>query len=148
MFGPNRNDWMNQWFRNELRNFLGAATDRPQISGARSVSGVFPAVNIYDDGESFLVRAELPGLKRDDLDISAKGDQLVIRGERTVQTPEPEANLHRSEREGGQFRRAVTLPRKVDPDKVSARLERGVLEIYAPRAADQRPRKVEITAEG
>ncbi|MFW5968727.1 MAG: Hsp20/alpha crystallin family protein [Persicimonas sp.] len=144
MFGPNRSDWMSQMFRNELRNFLGDTARETRWRRARQARGVFPAVNLYDDGESFLMRAELPGVDLDDLDISAKADQVVIRGERTIETPEAEANLHRREREGGTFRRALSLPQRIDPEKVSARFKHGVLEVLAPRAADQRPRKVEI----
>ena len=149
MFGQHRNDWMSDWFRNEMRNFLkGTPGAWRSQTGTRAASGVFPAVNIYDDGESFLVRAELPGVESDTLDISAKGEQLIIRGERTVSTPDAEANLHRREREGGTFRRAVSLPQQIDPSKVRAGLEHGILEIYAPRSVEAKPRKVQINTGG
>ncbi|MFP4600494.1 MAG: Hsp20/alpha crystallin family protein [Persicimonas sp.] len=148
MFGSNRNDWMRPWlrneFRNELQNFFQTNSFGPQTGTTRRTSGVFPAINMYDDGESFLVRAELPGVDSESLDISAKGDQLVIRGERSTETPAAEADLHRREREGGQFRRAVSLPQEIDPEGVEARLEHGILEVYAPRSARQKPRKVQI----
>ena len=144
MLRPSRNDWVSNWFRNELQNLLSQRPGRR--SATRQTMGVFPAVNIYDDGESFLVRAELPGVESDNLDLSAKGDQIVIRGERTVPAAADEANYHRREREGGSFRRAVDLPEPIDSSKVRASLESGILEIYAPRAPESRPRKIDVSS--
>jgi len=109
-----------------------------------SSAGVFPAVNIYDDGESFLVRAELPGIDKDSLEITTKGEQLTIRGERKLDPAEAPANYHRREREGGQFRRVVSLPQPVDANKVSATYRNGVLDVILPRAAEAQPRKISI----
>lgn len=143
MVGQSRSNWMQNWLRSELRNFFEQPWNG-QSTGTRAAAGVFPAVNIYDDGESFLVRAELPGVDSEGLDVSAKGNQLVIRGERTVDVPAEQANLHRREREGGSFRRAVTLPQEIDPDSVHARLQHGVLDVYAPRSPKARPRRIEV----
>lgn len=142
------------WFRNELRNFLrdaaagrtGGRTTRNSAPWGATTrrTGAFPAVNIYDDGEAFRLRAELPGVDKDDLEIEAEGDELTIRGERSLSPPEEGANWHRREREGGQFRRTVTLPQRIDPDDVTANLELGVLDIYAPRAREAKPQKIEI----
>ena len=65
--------------------------------------GVFPAVNMYDDGESFLVRAEIPGIDKESLDLTARKDQLTIRGTRTLSAAVEQASYHRQERDGGQF---------------------------------------------
>ena len=107
--------------------------------------GVFPAVNIYDDGQTFLVRAELPGIDKDALEITARGDQLVIRGERKVQAADSPASYHRREREGGQFRRVVQLPQRVDSAKVMASYKNGVLEVTLPRVAEAQPRRIEVS---
>jgi HSP20 family protein len=105
---------------------------------------VFPAVNIYDDGESYLLRAELPGMSQDDLDISAKEDEIIIRGERQLEKPEEDANYHRREREGGGFRRAVTLPKPINNTKVQATYDQGILEIRAPRSERATPKKIQV----
>ncbi len=105
---------------------------------------VFPAVNIYDDGETFLVRAEIPGVDKDSLEITARGEQLAIRGERVVKTAEGSASYHRREREGGRFRRVVSLPQRVDADKVSATYREGVLEVTFPRVSEEKPRRIQI----
>src|ERR1700694_3534890 len=85
---------------------------------ASRTSGGFPAVNIYDDGESFLVRAEIPGLDKKALDVAVRGNQLTIRGERNIELARDDASYHRRERAGGKFRRVVTLPERVDAEKI------------------------------
>ena len=135
------------WFRNELQNFFrdfSRGRSRRRRAGGERTAGAFPPVNIYDDGEAFRVRAELPGVEKEDLEINAKGEELVIRGERVIAPPEEGADWHRREREGGQFRRTVTLPEPIDADSVTARLELGVLDIYAPRSQGAEPKKIEI----
>jgi HSP20 family protein len=113
-------------------------------AGKARLSGVFPAINIYDDGESFLVRAEMPGVNKDSLEITAKGDQLTIRGERKIEGAHAQANYHRREREGGQFRKVVTLPQPVDGERISATYKEGVLEVVLARTAETQPRKIAI----
>jgi HSP20 family protein len=114
-----------------------------KAQGLRS-AGVFPAVNIYDDGESFLVRAEIPGVDKDGLEVTVKSDQLTVRGERKIASVKGKASYHRRERESGQFRRTVTLPQPVDADKISANYKNGVLEVTLPRLAEAQPRKISI----
>lgn len=116
----------------------------PSTATAPERTGVFPAVNIYDDGESFLVRAEIPGVDKQSLDISVKGNQLVLRGERRLEPATEAANYHRREREGGKFRRVVTMPEQVDAEKISANYKGGVLEVVLPRSPQARERRIEI----
>jgi HSP20 family protein len=125
--------------REELQRWLGAAGEQPQAAG------VFPPVNIYDDGERFLVRAELPGIDKDALEVTARGNQLSIRGERVLEPADADAAYHRREREGGSFRRVVTLPQRVESAKVSAAYRDGVLEVVLPRTPDAQPRRVQIS---
>lgn len=139
-----------QFIRNELRNFVRGGDDWWSGTGhtwpsSRQRTGVFPPVNIYDNGEGFRVRAEMPGVDKESLDVSCKTDQLVIRGERrTLDDIEEGANFHRRERDGGKFRRAVSLPEPVDPDGVQANYKNGILDLFAPRAEEARPRKIEV----
>lgn len=107
--------------------------------------GVFPAVNIYDDGESFLVRAEIPGIDKDSLEITARGEQLTLRGERVIEPAAAPASYHRRERESGQFRRVVTLPQQVDAGQVAATYRDGVLEVVLPRVTEAQPRKIQVS---
>lgn len=112
-------------------------------SAARGPS-VFPPVNIYDDGQAFRVMAELPGIEREALDVSVKGDQLTLRGERKIRAADAKASYHRKECEEGQFRRVVTLPQPVDAQAISATYRNGVLEVVLPRAKEAQPRKISI----
>ena len=127
------------------RNRLREELLRLARVGDDVAAGVFPAVNLYDDGESFMLRAEIPGLDKERLDVSVRGDQLTLRGERIVERPEERANYHRRERESGQFRRVVTLPHRVEAGGVTATYRDGVLEVVLPRVAEAQPRKVQIS---
>lgn len=124
---------------NRLFNVFGPGTEP-------FVSRVYPALNLTDDGNSFYVRAELPGVDPESLDISVIEGQLLIRGERKIEPEEQRAGYHRREREAGFFRRTMTLPAKVDAGKVSADMKNGVLTLILPRAEEAKPRKITIKA--
>lgn len=106
--------------------------------------GVFPSINIYDNGEMFMVRAEMAGIDRNSIDVTAKVNQLTIRGERCIKPADEEAAYHRRERDAGQFRRTITLPDHVDAGKIQATYRNGVLEVTVPRAPEAKPRRIEV----
>lgn len=108
--------------------------------------GVYPAINIYDDSESFIVRAELPGVKSEDIDIQVTGKTLNIKGTRKIYSVEDKFSYHRRERKWGDFRRAIDLPELIDSEKVSANFNSGVLEILLPRAEQAKQRKIDVKA--
>jgi len=109
-----------------------------------SRAGVFPPVNLYDDGESFIVKAEVPGIAPTDLHIDATVNALTIKGERKRPETNSKASFHRRERGHGTFSRAINLPQEVNPDKVRASYKLGVLEVVLPKAEEAKPRKIEI----
>lgn len=111
--------------------------------GTLQNTGVYPTMNIYDDGESLIVQAEVPGIRSEDIDITVTNDTLTIKGERKLENPQG-VSYHRREREAGQFCRSMTLPEPVNADKVLATCSDGILEIRLPRAESARPRKVTI----
>jgi len=111
---------------------------------ARNDCCVFPPLNVYDDGESFVVRAEIPGVDPDKLEVHATADTLKLRGERARTEPSQGASTHRRERDHGVFDRSLHLPQPVDPDKIRARYELGVLEVMLPKAEDARPRRIQV----
>lgn len=109
-------------------------------------AGVFPLVNVSEDKDNYYVRAELPGIKPEDLNISVTEDTLIISGERRI--PEEEnVNYHRREREAGKFSRAVTLPGQIDPDKVEARCKNGILTVVLPKAETAKTRQIPVKTE-
>jgi HSP20 family protein len=118
-----------------------------QLTGKtlRQLAGTaYPAVNLWEEDERFLVEAELPGLAIDDLEIYVDSDnQLTLKGERKAPEHE-EVNWHRQERGFGRFSRTLELPSEVDADQVSAEFKYGVLTITLPKKAEVKPRRVEV----
>jgi HSP20 family protein len=108
-----------------------------------SGTGAFPLINVFNDGEDFVLVAELPGVKKEDLDIQVRGDTLRIQGKKTVAYDDG-ASVHRRERAAGQFDRTLTLPGEVDSAKVAAEYRDGVLTLRLPRAESAKPRTVAI----
>ena len=108
-----------------------------------SGSGVFPHLNVFTSGDDFVVEAELPGVKKQDLDVQVRGDTLRIQGKKTI-TYDENASIHRRERAAGQFDRTVTLPDEIDSARVSADFRDGVLTLRLPRAESAKPRTVAI----
>jgi len=107
---------------------------------------VYPPLNIYDDGETFIVRAEIPGVDPKSIDIEATGDTLTVRGERILPEASANASYHRRERDAGQFRRAFSLPKPIDNAKVLASCANGVLEVRLPYAEEAKRRKITVKA--
>ena len=121
----------------EMERLFGEARSASQ-------SGVFPPLNIYDDGESLVVKAEVPGIDPANLDINATTNALTVKGERKRPEADDKASFHRRERSYGTFSRSVNLPQEINPEKVFASYKLGVLEIILPKAEEAKPRKIEI----
>ncbi len=109
-------------------------------------AGVFPLMNVTEDRDNYYVRAELPGIKADELDISVTGDSLSISGERRIVAENENAKYHRKEREAGKFSRIVNLPAQVNTEKVEASCVNGVLTVVLPKAEAARPKQITIKA--
>lgn len=109
--------------------------------------GVFPPVNLYEANDDFVLTAEIPGVRIEDIEVSVQGDRVTLRGERKTEYPDEErAGLHRRERQSGFFRRTVALPVPADPDKTQAVYRHGVLMLRIPKAPAHRPRRIEVQA--
>ena len=107
---------------------------------------VFPLINVTEDKDNYYVRAELPGLKADELDISVTGDTLSISGERKLPVEDEKAQYHRREREADSFSRIVSLPAQIDADKVEAHCTDGVLTVTLPKAEAYKPKQIAVKA--
>ncbi len=103
-----------------------------------------PALDVFEDQEKVSVQIELPGLKKEDFDISLDGDVLTISGERKVESEKQEGGNFRRERAVGSFRRSITLPSQVKGDQVKATYEDGVLTVALPKADEAKPRKIQV----
>lgn len=109
-------------------------------------ASVFPLMNVTEDKDSYYVRAELPGLKADELDISVTADTLSVSGERTLPAEDEKAQYHRREREAGSFNRIISLPDQVDTDKVEAHCADGILTVVLPKAEVAKPKQIAVKA--
>ena len=109
-----------------------------------ATSGLWPAVNVSQDGESYYIRAEIPGVKASDLEVTTTRNALSLAGKRSFPREEEKASFHRREREEGSFRRTITLPGEFDGSKVEARYTDGVLEIMLPKAEAAKPKQIPV----
>jgi HSP20 family protein len=109
-----------------------------------TASGVYPALNVTEDKDKYYIRAELPGLKQEDLDIQATGKSISISGQKTIAPEDETAKYHRREREAGKFSRIIDLPDNIDTEKVEAGLANGILTITIPKAEAAKPRQIAI----
>jgi HSP20 family protein len=103
-----------------------------------------PAMDLVEEGDQLVLRADLPGLPEDDVSIEVKDNVLTISGERKAEDEEKREGYHRVERAFGSFARSLTLPEGVDADKVEASFDRGVLEVRIPKPEERKPRRVAI----
>ena len=109
--------------------------------------GVFPPMNVSEDADNLYVRAELPGVNPEEIEISVEGDNLTLRGERRLPEIQAGVNYHRREREAGRFRRIITLPARINPEGVEAAFKNGVLKIVLPKAVEARAKQVKVKTE-
>ncbi len=103
-------------------------------------------LDVHDNDESIVVRAEVPGVEPDDLSIELHGDVLTIRGEKREEEKREQDKQLYTERRYGSFERSLTLPSAVDPEAVHATHDKGVLTVTLPKSSRERPRKIEIRA--
>lgn len=112
--------------------------------GAELFTGWSPPLDVYEDKDNVIVTAELPGMKKQDIDLSVHNNALTISGERKFERKEGEGDASRSERYYGRFQRTVTLPKPVDAKKVGARYRDGILTVTLPKAEEAKPRQIEV----
>ena len=103
-----------------------------------------PAMDLVEESEHFVLRADLPGLDEDDVKIEVEGDTLTLSGERKVEHRDEKEGYVRLERSTGEFRRTLQLPAGVDLERIEASFDRGVLEVRIPKPAEPQPKRIEI----
>jgi HSP20 family protein len=113
-------------------------------SGQEARAGIFPLINVTQDRDHLYIRAELPGIKADELSITATNNNLAIAGQRTLPTEEAKASYHRREREAGSFSRTISLPTEIAVEQVNARYTDGILTIVVPKAERAKPKQIKI----
>ena len=108
--------------------------------------GWAPALDVFEKEDRYVVKAELPGMKEEDVDVSVIGDTLTIKGERKAESEVKEEDYYCCERSYGSFSRSVALPSNIDAKKIEASYEDGVLEVTLPKAPEVKPKKISVAA--
>lgn len=103
-----------------------------------------PVVDIYDNDDNIVIKAELPGVNKEDINIDVKDRFLTLQGERSVENEIKEDKYHRKERAYGRFERVFTLPAEVDSEKIEADYKDGVLTINIPKPEKEKPRQITV----
>lgn len=139
----------------DLRNLQDEMTrlftgGRPVLLGQEEMAnGAWvPSVDIFEDKEKLTLEAELPGMKREDFEISVENNVITLSGERKFEKRTEGDNYHRVERSYGSFTRSFTLPQTVTADGATAEFENGVLRVSLPKREETKARKIEISSSG
>jgi HSP20 family protein len=108
--------------------------------------GWAPTIDVFEKEDKFVVKAELPGMKEEDIDISVVGDTLTIKGERKAESEVEEEDYYYCERSYGSFSRSIAIPSNVDAKKIEANYNDGVLEVSLPKTPEVKPKKISVSA--
>ena len=144
---PDATPWsaLDRW--GNLRNELNSFFDMPFWSSfgrtGQLFSGWSPALDLYESAENVVATVELPGMRKEDIDISLHDGTLTISGERKGESTNGETT-QRTERYVGTFRRSISMPTRIDASKVSATYEDGILKVTLPKAEEAKPKQIQV----
>ena len=130
--------------QNEMNRLFNTVFDSPTPSNGGTLRRWMPAMDLVETGDHFVLRADLPGLAEEDVNIEVEDRVLTVSGERKTEHETTKEGYHRVERAFGAFSRSLTLPDGVDAEAVEASFSRGVLEIRIPKPEQRKPRKISI----
>jgi HSP20 family protein len=130
--------------RDEIDRAFGVPWAEP-ARPAQFLNSWVPALDVHQNKDSVVVRAELPGLKKEDIFLTLHDGVLSLAGERKTETARTEGDTHRSERFFGKFQRSVTLPAAVKADKIQASYKDGILTVTLPKTEEAKPKQIEVS---
>ncbi len=133
-----------QAIQQEMNRLFGSAYPQGNGANGSSVSRWIPPMDVAEEEEHFVVRADLPGVEETDVNVELEDNVLTISGERKSDTDERKDGHHRIERAYGTFSRSLALPEGVDPEAITASFDKGVLTVRIPKPDQRKPRKVAI----
>lgn len=130
--------------REEMNRLLDGS-----LAGFTSSAGLFggwnPTVDVFQDKDNVIVRAELPGMKKEEIELTFQEEMLTISGERKQESEVLEGEVYRSERFFGKFHRTVSMPTKVDAEKIKASYKDGILSVELPKAPEAKAKQIEVS---
>ncbi len=129
----------------EFNEVFDRALGRSRVDPVSSARPWYPAVDIPESRDSYLIRVELPGMKREDIALELSNGALTLSGERKYDEPAAGVEYHRTERMSGKFTRSFTLPQGIKPDEMRATYRDGILEIHIPKAEEAKAKQIPIT---
>jgi HSP20 family protein len=132
---------------NRLRQQIDSLFEDPfslLAPGTSFFEGWTPPVDVFEDKDKYVLRAEIPGMKKEDIEVSLDGNTLTISGERTQEEEKKEGETYRAERFFGRFQRSITLPASVQADKIEASYKDGVLTIRAHKSEEAKPKQIAV----
>jgi len=132
--------------QHRFSNILGRAPIKKEGDKreALTVAEWAPLVDIVEDDENYVIKAELPGVKKEDIKVGVQDDVLTVSGHRHYEKEEKDKKFHRIERSYGSFARSFTLPEDSDGEKVSAEFKDGMLKVLLPKTERIKPKQVEV----
>ncbi len=133
--------WSN--LRNELNSLFKMPLESTFGRGGQLFTGWSPALDLYQSSDKLIAVVELPGMRKEDIDISLHDGTLTISGERKRESTNGET-AQRTERYVGTFRRSIALPTRVDASKVSATYQDGILKVTLPKAEEAKPKQIQV----
>ena len=144
---PDTSVWrsMDRWanLRDEINSLFETPLASSTMRQAQLFSGWTPALDLYQTNDDIVALIELPGMRKEDIEISLHDGMLTISGERKDETPEGEKTA-RTERFVGKFRRSISLPTRVDANKVNATYKDGLLTVTLPKAEEVKPKQIQV----
>jgi HSP20 family protein len=144
---PQLTSWPGFGQLTSLRDEIDRLFEVPLAELARTsqlLSGWTPALDMHEDKDNVYVRAELPGMKKEDIDVSLHNGSLSISGERKNEAELKDAEVYRAERFVGRFQRTLTLPTPVAADKIKAQYKDGILSVTLPKAEEAKPKQIDV----
>jgi HSP20 family protein len=144
---PDATNWDPFNHLTSLREEINRLFDLPVSDGGRESEffGWAPPMDLYEDKNNLVVRAELPGMKKEDIDISLHQGSLVISGERKTEVEEGQGDASRAERFFGRFQRALELPKAVNSEGVTATYQDGILTVTLPKTEESKPKQIAVS---
>lgn len=145
---PELSNWESLGHLSSLRDEIERFFEAPLAalaSPTHLLSGWSPSLDVYENKETVTVKAELPGMKKEDIEITLHDGMLSISGERKTRDEHKDAEVYRSETFVGRFQRSVGLPAPVSSDKVKAQYKDGVLTVTLPKTEEAKPKQIEVS---
>ena len=144
---PESTNWPTFGRLSNLRDEIDRLFEEPLAAftrGSQLLSGWTPALDVYEEKDNVIVRVEVPGMKKEDIQLSLHDGSLSISGERKSEETFKNAEVYRAERFFGRFQRTVTLPTPVAADKVKAQYKDGILKVTLPKTEEAKPKHIDV----